>query len=40
LGGGFRVVMNQNFVVAVDYGRALKRSDGIAGTYVGLNFLF
>jgi len=40
LGGGFRVVMNQNFVVAVDYGRALNSSDGASGTYVGLNFLF
>ena len=39
-GGGLRLVMNQNFVVAVDYGRALKRSDGTSGTYVGLNFLF
>jgi len=39
-GAGLRLVMNQNFVVAVDYGRALKRSDGTSGTYVGLNFLF
>jgi hypothetical protein len=40
VGGGFRLVMNQNFVVAVDYGRALNSSDGASGTYVGLNFLF
>jgi hypothetical protein len=39
-GGGFHFVMNQNFIVAVDYGRALDPDDGKGGLYIGLNFLF
>lgn len=39
-GLGLRVVMNQNFVIAVDHGRAMSKDDGVAGTYIGLNFLF
>jgi len=39
-GGGLHIVMNQNFVVAVDYGRALDPEDGISGLYIGLNFLY
>jgi len=39
-GAGLRIVMNQNFIIAVDHGRAFKKEDGVAGTYIGLNFLF
>jgi hemolysin activation/secretion protein len=39
-GAGLRIVMNQNFIIAVDHGRAFKKEDGTAGTYIGLNFLF
>lgn len=39
-GGGLHIVMNQNFVIAVDYGRALDPQDGISGLYIGLNFLY
>lgn len=39
-GAGLRIVMNQNFVVAVDHGRTIDSQDGKAGTYIGLNFLF
>lgn len=39
-GGGLRVVMNQNFIIAVDHGRVFDKKDGNAGTYIGLNFLF
>jgi outer membrane protein assembly factor BamA len=39
-GGGLHIVMNQNFVVAVDYGRAIDPDDGIGGLYIGLNFLY
>ncbi len=39
-GAGLHIVMNQNFVVAVDYGRALDPGDGESGLYIGLNFLF
>lgn len=39
-GGGFRIVMNQNFIIAVDHGQVFDKRDGKAGTYIGLNFLF
>lgn len=39
-GAGLRIVMNQNFIIAVDHGRATDKRDGNAGTYIGLNFLF
>jgi len=40
VGGGFRFVLNQNFVVAIDYGIPLDKRDGKSGLYVGLNYLF
>jgi len=39
-GAGLHIAMNQNFILAVDYGRALDKQDGVSGLYVGLNFLF
>jgi outer membrane protein assembly factor BamA len=39
-GGGLRVVMNENFVVSMDYGRAVKEQDGKSGMYIGINYLF
>lgn len=39
-GGGLHIAMNQNFIVAIDYGRALSEKDGTSGLYIGLNFLF
>lgn len=39
-GAGFRVVMNQNFIVAIDYGVAADERDGDSGLYIGLNYLF
>jgi hypothetical protein len=39
-GAGLRIVMNQNFVVAVDYGLAADERDGDSGLYIGLNYLF
>jgi hypothetical protein len=32
--------MNKNFIVSVDYGKALDERDGGSGLYIGLNFLF
>jgi hypothetical protein len=32
--------MNQNFILAVDYGKAADNRDGTSGFYVGLNYLF
>jgi outer membrane protein assembly factor BamA len=40
LGGGLHIALNQNFIVAVDYGLALKEEDGDSGIYIGLDFLF
>jgi outer membrane protein assembly factor BamA len=39
-GGGLHIVMNQNFIIAVDYGRSLDPEDGVSGLYIGLNFLY
>ena len=39
-GAGLRVVMNQNFIVAIDYGMAVDERDGDSGLYIGLNYLF
>jgi len=39
-GAGLRVVMNQNFVIAADYGMATNEQDGTSGMYIGLNYLF
>ncbi len=39
-GGGFRIAMNQNFIVALDYGFSLDERDGDSGMYIGLNYLF
>ncbi|MDX1286170.1 MAG: BamA/TamA family outer membrane protein, partial [Draconibacterium sp.] len=39
-GAGLRVVMNQNFVIALDYGMAADERDGDSGLYIGLNYLF
>jgi hypothetical protein len=39
-GLGMRIVMNQNFIIAVDHGRAVNKQDGKSGTYIGLNYLF
>jgi len=39
-GGGLHIAMNQNFIIAIDYGRAVKEQDGKSGLYIGLNWLF
>lgn len=40
IGLGLHIVMNENFIVAVNYGRALDDQDGDSGVYIGLNFLY
>ena len=40
VGGGFRIVMNQNFIICADYGQAMDTRDGSNGIYVGLGYLF
>jgi hemolysin activation/secretion protein len=39
-GAGLRVAMNENFIVAIDYGLAADKRDGTSGFYMGLNYLF
>ena len=39
-GAGLHFALNENFIVAFDYGRAVKKEDGISGLYIGLNFLY
>lgn len=39
-GAGLRIVMNENFVIAADYGMTSNEQDGKSGMYIGLNYLF
>jgi outer membrane protein assembly factor BamA len=39
-GAGLRIVMNENFVISCDYGRAVDPQDGTSELYIGLNYLF
>jgi len=39
-GAGLKIVMNQNFIISVDYGMASAEEDGSSGMYIGLNYLF
>ncbi len=40
LGSGLRIVMNENFIIALDYGIAFRKQDGTSGIYIGLNYAF
>jgi hemolysin activation/secretion protein len=39
-GGGLYIVMNQNFVMAINYALAADQRDGVNGFYLGLDFLY
>lgn len=39
-GAGLRIVMNENFIIAIDLGKAFNEQDGNIGFYMGLNYLF
>ena len=39
-GAGFRIALNENFIVAVDYGMAKDPQDGNSGLYIGLGYLY
>ncbi len=39
-GAGLHFAMNDNFIVAIDYGMATNEQDGTSGLYIGLNFLY
>ncbi|MDR1682910.1 MAG: BamA/TamA family outer membrane protein [Candidatus Symbiothrix sp.] len=38
-GGGIGIVMNRNFVISADYGRALNAQDDKGAFYMGINFI-
>ena len=40
VGAGVHFVMNDNFILSVDYGFSLKSNDGDKGLYLGTGFLF
>lgn len=40
VGAGLHFALNNNFIVAVDYGKALDIRDGKQGIYIGMDFLF
>jgi outer membrane protein assembly factor BamA len=40
LGLGLHIAMNNNFIVAIDYGNALDSRDGNQGIYIGMDFLY
>lgn len=39
-GTGLRLVMNENFIISADFGKAFNEQDGGIGFYMGLNYLF
>ena len=39
-GGGLRIALNENFIIAVDYGLASDEQDGNSGLYIGLGYLY
>jgi outer membrane protein assembly factor BamA len=40
VGAGIRLIVNHNFIVAMDDGRALDKRDGTKSVYIGLDYLF
>ncbi len=39
-GLGLRIAINENFIIAVDYGVALNKQDGTSGLYIGIGNIF
>ncbi len=40
VGAGLRIGWNENFIIAVDYGFALDKQDGLRGLYINFGNLF
>lgn len=40
IGAGLRIALNENFILAVDYGFALKKQNGLRGLYINIGNLF
>ncbi len=39
-GLGLHIVMNRNFVIGLEYGKAFNKQDGNSGFYMGMNYIF
>ena len=39
-GGGFRIIINRNFIIAVDYAYPFKKQDGMGSLYINTGYLF
>jgi outer membrane protein assembly factor BamA len=39
-GGGFRIIINQNFIIAIDYAKPFDKRDGNGSLYVNTGYLF
>ena len=39
-GAGLRIALNENFILAVDYGFAMNKNDGLKGLYINIGNLF
>jgi outer membrane protein assembly factor BamA len=39
-GVGLHIAMNENFILAIDYGKAADKRDGDSGLYIGIGFIF
>jgi hypothetical protein len=39
-GVGFKIAMNQNFIISIEHGKAFQEQDGSSGLYIRLNYLF
>ncbi len=40
LGAGLRIALNENFILAIDYGFAMNKQDGAKGLYINIGNLF
>lgn len=40
VGLGARLAMNENFIIAIDFGSALDEQDGESGLYIGMGYLY
>lgn len=40
IGAGLHIAMNQNFILAIDFGKANDKRDGSSGLYINIGYLF
>jgi hypothetical protein len=39
-GGGLRIIINRNFIIAVDYAYPFNKQDGTGSLYINTGYLF